>query len=347
MGRALASRVNLCLQASLLVVTVLSVTACGKEPGVCPSGDGLVTLASSRSAPRTITVNADSVYWLDAAQGGSVMTCSVCGCEGAPTRIAGPAEAYYGRDLAVDATSVYWASGTSLDLMKCGIGGCGDPPTIIESGEGVDSIAVDAANIYWTTPSNAQPNSMGGITLDGTLKKCPLAGCSGAPTTLASGLNSPATIAVDATNVYLATLNGSTVAQCGIGGCGTPTTLAVGQANASGVAVDATSVYWIASDTVMKCALGGCGGKPTTLASNQLVPSGIAVDGANVYWVNAGAGDGADGAVMKCATDGCGGTPTQLASGQRSPAGIAVDGTSVYWTNSDTNAGTVMKLTPK
>ncbi len=71
--------------------------------------------------------------------------------------------------------------------------------------------------------------------------------------------------------------------------------LAASQSNPFFIATDGINVYWTnvgngpptANDgTVMKCAVGGCGGAPTTIASAQSGPSGIAVDGTSVYWAD-------------------------------------------------------------
>ena len=64
--------------------------------------------------------------------------------------------------------------------------------------------------------------------------------------TVASGLSSPAFIALDATSIYWTDYlggTGGTVMKVPIGG-GIPTALALGQAHPEGLAVDAASVYW-------------------------------------------------------------------------------------------------------
>jgi hypothetical protein len=185
--------------------------------------------------------------------------------------------------------------------------------------------------------------------------------CVAAPVALASGENGPASLAIDATNVYWTSYQNGVVRKVAIGG-GSPQTIASGQAGPTSIAVDSTSVYWTDFPTtdigsVMKVPLGG--GTPVALASNQKMPYGIAVDAANVYWaayetvmtmplgggtptmvtaqqpINAFTIDSTNlywssyGALSKIALTG--GTPVSLAYVQ-STLGIAVDATSLYWT---------------
>jgi hypothetical protein len=55
-------------------------------------------------------------------------------------------------------------------------------------------IAVDATSVYWTNSGGVGTNAV-------TVMKCAISGCSGNPTTLASGLPTPDAIAADGTSV--------------------------------------------------------------------------------------------------------------------------------------------------
>lgn len=85
----------------------------------------------------------------------------------------------------MDTTSVYWANGDSV--MKVPLGG-GVATTLASEQGGVQRIAVDATNVYWTSA-------------DGAVRKVPIGG--GPATTLSSLPGAvPVGIAVDASSVY-------------------------------------------------------------------------------------------------------------------------------------------------
>lgn len=65
----------------------------------------------------------------------------------------------------------------------------------------------------------------------------------GSPSTIASGLLDPGSLAIDSTSVYWASYLGGTIMKVPLGG-GTPTVLATEQNWPVGISVDNTSVYW-------------------------------------------------------------------------------------------------------
>jgi sugar lactone lactonase YvrE len=171
-------------------------------------------------------------------------------------------------------------------------------------------------------------------------------------------------LAVDAESLYVAGLDGSTIAKVPLAG-GSLTTVASSPDAPIGVAVDAASVYWTtAGGSVMKAPIGG--GAPTVLASGQKSCTRPVVDAAtaSVYW-----GDPDDGTIMSVPLDGgsatlvtsggaatdiaiagadvvfasgytlmkaplSGGTPTSLGTAAGAPVlAVASDGTSAYFTS--------------
>jgi len=171
-------------------------------------------------------------------------------------------------------------------VVKAPLGG-GAPVTLSSRPEGPDKIAVDAANVYWTTSL--------------FVKKVPLGG--GTPTTLKSDtVHYPTAIAVDATNVYWTDINFGfagvdRVVKSSLDGSQV-TALVSDQMNPSAIAVDSTSIYWTNGDedtavlpttgTVVKMALSG--GTPITLAIRQANPQAMAIDATSIYWLNYGTG---------------------------------------------------------
>jgi sugar lactone lactonase YvrE len=193
-------------------------------------------------------------------------------------------------------------------------------------------IVADGLDVYWTNDSSMNP---GGTTTPGSVLMIPVGG--GSPSTLASGQESPAGLAVEG-SVYWADRLDGTVLKVDLASAGSPTTLASGQNSPQGLAIHASNVYWATAPTSMApdgtvMVLWGGTGNPVPFASGQTSPGRIAIDPAgNVYWTDPSAGK-----VMKVPSGSS--SVTTLASGQNFPLGIAANTTGVYWTNSGGGGG--------
>jgi hypothetical protein len=268
--------------------------------------------------------------------------------------------------IAVDDTSVYWASYEIGPVGKVPIGG--GPSITLDSLSG-SFLAIDATRVYTGSPS-------GGNAPQGLVVACAKTGCPNGYTTLASGPGGPGGLALDATSLYW-TSGPGTVMKVPLGG-GVPTTLVGGGSlqeqggavavsggyvfytdyvtgsgdpalmrvavqggvptpivvttsggGVVGITADATNVYCTTVDgRVIQTPLAG--GNSKDLATSQGNSNlGITTDEANVYWA---AGD--LGAIAKTPIGG--GAVTLIATGQIHPSGIAVDATSVYWSADNT-----------
>jgi hypothetical protein len=220
--------------------------------------------------------------------------------------------------------------------------GGGPVTTLATAQNNPQSIAVDAANVYWTNKGTANEGTFAPSYTDGSVMQMPIGG--GAPITLANNQLLLGSLAVDATSVYW-TNAGTTgddgqVMKAPIGGGAPATALATGQFLPSGVALDADSVVWLTprlnSDdvTLMKVSKGG--GTATEVATSSALSTDapFAVDATTIYCA-------AGGDFVKVPTSG--GTPTTFAVGVEA-MGFALDDSSVYWT--DYGSSKVLK-TPK
>lgn len=164
---------------------------------------------------------------------------------------------------------------------------------------------------------------------------------------LASEVDAPSALVVDATSVYWATgrfgSHDGSVQRCGLCGCrDTPATLVSGldwedegdddpDYGTPSMAVDAHDVYFSGADKVSSCSVHGCNGHATVIASLQS-PGGIAADGDHVYWTNYNV---EPSSVMSWAVGAPQANAAVSVGGSWQFESIVVGGDSVYWTYFD------------
>jgi hypothetical protein len=157
------------------------------------AGGSPTTFASGLARPLGVAVDATNVYFADFD--GSVVEIPLAG--GSPVTLTPmPAGfANFATGIAVNASNIYWSSGTTLNEMPLAGGVSAD---LVDGQDDAFGIALDDTNVYWTT------------LYGGVVQKMPLGG--GAVTTLVSGLSAYASgIAVDDTSIYWAATTASEV----------------------------------------------------------------------------------------------------------------------------------------
>jgi sugar lactone lactonase YvrE len=198
------------------------------------------------------------------------------------------------------------AAGRCIETLSAGVGN-------------VTGLAVDATSVYWCT---------GG----GSILKAPLTGVpdGGAPTVLATGINFPNAVAVDANAVYVADYSDGTVLSLPLAGVpdgGAPAILVSGLSEPAGLAVDGTTLYITSDDDTVRTAPVG-GGVATLFANDPAQPNGAWLFGGNLYWI-----DLTGGAIKVAPSTGIpdGGLATTLLTVGGTPHHVAADATSIYW----------------
>lgn len=162
-------------------------------------------------------------------------------------------------------------------------------------------------------------------------------GCNNATcqwTKVASSLDSPVELAVDANNVYFGDYGGlQKVPKSG----GTIVQLAVDSGDFGDIVVDATRVYWTDQDPAFVRSVPIAGGSTQTHATGtKFQLNGLYVSPTTLYWAT-----GFGGSIESISLSG--GAPVNLASGESYTSRVSLVGTTLVWTQT-ISSGAVWKL---
>jgi hypothetical protein len=170
----------------------------------CSSSEATLWSAGNSPCDVGVAVDATGIYWVAQAPD-TLFMCPLSGCVGAPvTLMTGAPDVADVRQVALDASNVYFTDGNSEIgmILVCPKSGCGASPTVLASGlNAPTAIATDGRDVYWTETGADFANGAK-VTGAGLVRKCAIGGCGNAPTNVATGLTSPGGIAVDDANIY-------------------------------------------------------------------------------------------------------------------------------------------------
>lgn len=309
------------------------------------------SIVTGLTYPEQFTVDATNVYWTEGVDAtgltatGSVKMAPLAG--GATTTLASGLTNPFG--IAIYGATVYW---TDLNSAASALGavrkvsiagpacaGAACTSLVTAALNNPQYLTVDGTNVYFTELGTFDTVT-GMRKSDGTVSKVAIAGAgAAAATALATALNGPQTIAVDATNVYW-TESANSIAGAGFVKKapitpGNPTTLVSGLSGSQNIAADATDVYfWSAYGALSKVAIGG--GSSVEVASGMSGTQPLTIDSTNVYWTET-----TNGGTVKKLTKATGNVSiiVGLDCTWCTASSIAQDSTYVYWMESDVYNG--------
>ena len=344
---------------SACVDTTTDVNNCGGCGTICPNGgphEGAVCTQSHCGivcAPFYADCDGIGTNGCESDLQAGSTSCGACGrtCAGGAKCAGGTcADTTYVQQTnnlagtAVDSSFVYWADQGSAGAIKRSPTGSASPQTYFADNTATILFA-DATRLVWldlNTTINSRLLSGGSVTSlvttsgilalyvdsgfayygrsSGVVARVPTDGSTG-PTTITS-VTSPRAIVADATNVYVASINGDIETAPASGQNAIATTFATG-VQTEVLAIDATNVYWLDStgDVVSHARASST---KTTLASKQAIATNLVTDGTFLYWGST------DGSIRELPVTG--GKPLVIASGEAQVGSIAIDATTVYWT---------------
>jgi hypothetical protein len=255
-------------------------TACASHTvNAIPATGGKGTVLFSGESPGGLAIDSTKIYFMNSGPSGAALVCPLAGCAGKPMRLS-PDYAGSSSTIAVDATSAYYFGGSLPQaLVRCDKAGCTQQGStkLTDADLGVATMVVHGADVFWSDR------------IHGAILKCAITGCP-KPTIVADSPTYPTAIAVDDASVYWTNQSpDGSVTKVPLAG-GPITVLADHLAYPTGIATDGENVYWTNQEggSLMKCAVGGCGGSPETIVSGQPYPTALAVRGDAVFWINTG-----------------------------------------------------------
>ncbi len=224
----------------------------------------------------------------------------------------------------------------AVEAFACLDGGADADPCLLVAGlDNPLKVTSDANHVYWAEVGD----SLGAG--NGSVRMCPVTGCSGKPTVYASNQMNPKSVAVDGVNVYWSTTHPADAGvdaalggiwSCPLGGACPMPTLIAHAVRPYSVTSDGTNVYW--TDPGTNGVYRAVGTQPGSMqvlydGGGGFIPAGVAtcaVDSKDVY-----VGDFATNVFRIPLT---GGDPVSVAPAAvqgSTPYGLAIDTQNVYY----------------
>ncbi|HEX8793148.1 MAG TPA: hypothetical protein VF765_19525 [Polyangiaceae bacterium] len=291
--------------------------------GACDS----TVLSSGFVPPGRLAIDANNAYWTNGD--GSIRSVPLAG--GTTATLATGLTQPMG--IAVDTQNVYAASQDGR-VVSTPLSGGGTLTVLAQSQPTPYALAIDATNVYWSNVASGAGN--------GSIMACAKAGCSQAPTTLASGIHVqyPYGLVVSGTNVYWTSFNfgGEINVVPTTGGMFTNFSANLGYPYELSIAGSVTlAVLYGQGGSIVEVPSGG--GSATSLVGGQAFPTEGTTDGTAAYWTLTipSAQNGATLMKAPLAT----GQAQVLAKNMQPAGSVQVDSQYVYWLS---NEGALRRL---